>query len=90
MKAVMIEKPGKVYLTDAPIPEPGPGFVRIKVKAAAVCATDLEVLSGGIPANYPLIPGHEWSGIVDKAGSQEDQHWVGKHVIGSNDVVCLK
>ena len=90
MKAVMIEKPGKVYLTDAPIPEPGPGFVRIKVKAAAVCATDLEVLSGGIPANYPLIPGHEWSGIVDKAGSEEDQHWVGKHVIGSNDVVCLK
>lgn len=90
MKAVVINKPGEMFLTEKPIPEPPAGFARIKVAVAAVCATDLEVIDGNIPANYPLTPGHEWSGIVDSVGSEEDTHWIGKRVIGSNDVVCLK
>ena len=89
MKAVQIKKPHDVALIDAPIPTPPAGFARVKVVCAAVCATDLEVIDGNIPANYPLIPGHEWSGIVDAVGSPEDEGWVGKSVIGSNDVVCL-
>ncbi len=89
MKAVQIKNPGEVALIDAPIPTPPAGFARVKVVAAAVCATDLEVIDGNIPANYPLIPGHEWSGIVDAVGSPEDEAWIGKAVIGSNDVVCL-
>ena len=90
MKAVVIEQPNCICLREVEIPTPEPGFVRIKVKAAAICATDLEVLDGNIAANYPLTPGHEWSGIVDAVGSQEDAHWIGKRVIGSSDVVCLK
>lgn len=90
MKAVMIKKPGEISLVDTNVPTPPAGFVRVQVKAAAICATDLEVLYGNIPANYPIIPGHEWSGIVDAVGSEEDEHWIGKAVIGSNDVVCLK
>lgn len=90
MRAVVIEKPGKIGLKEVEKPQPMAGFVRVKVKSAAICATDLEVLEGNIPANYPLIPGHEWSGIVDSVGSDEDAHWIGKRVIGSNDVVCLK
>lgn len=89
MKAIVIREPGRVSLEQVGIPEPEPGFVLVKVKAAAVCATDLEVLDGNIAANYPLIPGHEWSGIVVKAGSEKDSHWIGKRVVGSNDVVCL-
>ena len=89
MKAVVIKEPGNISLQNVDIPEPGPDFVRIKVKAAAICATDLEVLDGNIPANYPLTPGHEWSGIVDAVGSEKYSHWLGKRVIGSSDVVCL-
>lgn len=89
MKAVVIEKPGHVTLVEKPIPNPPAGFARVKVQAAAICATDLEVLDGNIPANYPLTPGHEWSGIVDAVGSSEDEAWVGKRVVGSSDVVCL-
>lgn len=90
MKAVVIEKPGLMHLKEVEKPEPPEGFVRVKVKSAAICATDLEVIDGNIPASYPLIPGHEWSGIADSAGAKEDEHWIGKRVIGSNDVVCLK
>ena len=90
MKAVVINKPGDMELKNVEIPVPPSGFARVKVKAAAICATDLEIIDANIPANYPLIPGHEWSGIVDAVGDDEDSHWVGKAVVGSNDVVCLK
>ncbi len=89
MKAVQIKEPHNISLIDAPIPAPPANFVRVKVVAAAVCATDLEVIDGNIPANYPLIPGHEWSGTVDAVGEGVDANWIGKDVIGSNDVVCL-
>lgn len=89
MKAVVIEKPGTMVLKDMPVPEPPKGFVRVKVKAAAICATDLEVLDGNIAAKYPLIPGHEWSGVVDALGEEVDSKWLGERVTGSNDVVCL-
>ena len=90
MKAIVIKEPGQVSLEQVELPALEPGFALVKVKAAAICATDLEVLDGNISANYPVIPGHEWSGIVEAVGSEEDSHWIGKRVIGSNDVVCLK
>lgn len=88
MKAVIVEKPGSVVCKDVALPEVPEGFARIRVKAAAICATDLEIIDGNIPANYPLIPGHEWSGIVESVGDARDAGWVGKSVVGANDVIC--
>ncbi|MBQ4606157.1 MAG: alcohol dehydrogenase catalytic domain-containing protein, partial [Clostridia bacterium] len=84
----MIEQPGVMQLKNVPVPEPVKGFVRVKVASCAICATDLEVIDGRIAARYPLIPGHEWSGVVDAVGEGVDESWIGKRVIGSNDVVC--
>ena len=88
MRCVVIEEPGKVTLKERELPALAKGFARIKVMAAAVCATDLEVVDGNIPANYPLTPGHEWSGIVAEVEDPKDSHWIGKRVTGSNDVTC--
>lgn len=90
MKAVVIQKPGEISLQNVPVPSVPKGFARIKVVASAICATDLEVTDGNIPANYPIIPGHEWSGIVDAVGDECDNEWIGKSVVGSNDVICRK
>ncbi len=90
MKCVVIEKPGKVYLSERELAPLENGFARIKVMAAAICATDLEVIDGNIPANYPLTPGHEWSGIVEEVADENAAHWIGKRVTGSNDVTCGK
>lgn len=88
MKCVVIESPGNVRLEQRNLPALKKDFARIRVKAAAICATDLEVLDGNIPANYPLIPGHEWSGVVSEVENPAHAHWIGKRVTGSNDVVC--
>lgn len=88
MKCVVIEAPHKVHLEDRPLPPLRKDFARIKVKAAAICATDLEVVDGNIPAKYPLVPGHEWSGVVSEVENPTHVDWVGKRVTGSNDVFC--
>jgi alcohol dehydrogenase, propanol-preferring len=59
-----------LQLTDVPLPEPGPGEVRIKVSCCAICRTDLHVIEGDLPREkMPVIPGHQIVGIVDKLGS---------------------
>ena len=70
----------------------GVRFTKEFMKQAGLKVDDTlnaEVIDGRIPASYPLIPGHEWSGIVDAVGDPSDEAWIGRPVIGSNDVVCL-
>ncbi|HWA87963.1 MAG TPA: zinc-dependent alcohol dehydrogenase family protein [Opitutus sp.] len=70
MRAMVLEKPGAPLVPrDVPTPEPGPGQVRLRVRACGVCRTDLHVCDGELPnPKLPLVPGHEIVGIVDKLG----------------------
>jgi len=86
----VVEKIGEIALKEVPKPTPGPGFALVRVKACAICATDLEVIEGNVPVDFPIIMGHEWSGVVEAVGSAEDSRYIGKRVTGSNDIVCLK
>jgi propanol-preferring alcohol dehydrogenase len=59
--------------TDMPIPEPGPGEVRLRVRCCAVCRTDLHVIEGDLPQQkMPVIPGHQIVGVVDKIEPQAE------------------
>src|SRR5512142_3351969 len=50
-------------------PRPGPGEIRVRVEACAVCRTDLHVVDGELPdPRVPIVPGHEIVGIVDAMG----------------------
>lgn len=54
-----------------PVPEPGPGEVRVRVEACGVCGSDVFLQKGGFGTgvSLPVIPGHEAAGIVDALGS---------------------
>lgn len=90
MKAIQFQRPGVVDLVDMEKPAPAPRWARIRVHAAALCMTDFAVLDGSIRANYPLVPGHEWSGVVDATGSDSDHAWVGRRVVADNELTCLE
>ncbi|UVI27936.1 zinc-dependent alcohol dehydrogenase [Paenibacillus spongiae] len=71
MKAFMIHEPHKHSVVDIPVSEPGEGQVLVRSMYAGICGTDLELAKGMVRADavsYPCIPGHEWSGIVEKVG----------------------
>ncbi len=74
MKAMILEHEADVtthplQMHDLPLPEPGPGHLRVKVTVCGVCRTDLHIVEGELPASTrPIIPGHETVGIVDQLG----------------------
>jgi 2-desacetyl-2-hydroxyethyl bacteriochlorophyllide A dehydrogenase len=60
---------GSAAVREGPAPEPPPGFARVRVLACGVCGTDLHLLRGmQLPpgASYPVRPGHEVAGIVER------------------------
>jgi D-arabinose 1-dehydrogenase-like Zn-dependent alcohol dehydrogenase len=70
MKVAQISKPGAGFqIVEREIPEPGAGYVRIKVQACGVCHSDVLTVEGGWPGlEYPRVPGHEIAGIIDEVG----------------------
>jgi len=67
---------------------PGPGDVVVKIRAAGLCHTDLEVISGSLRYPLPMILGHEAAGIVEEVGSAVDHIKTGDHVILSWNPHC--
>ncbi len=58
-------------LEQRPDPEPAPGQVLLRVRACAVCRTDLHIVDGELPhPKLPLIPGHQIVGIVERGGTR--------------------
>ncbi len=90
MRAIQFDEPGKLRLIEIPAPEPAPGWARIQVKAASICMTDVETLRGRHPVEFPIIPGHEFCGVVDRVGSAADEPWLGRRVVADNEICCLK
>lgn len=90
MQALFVQRPGVVELVNIDAPVPGPDWARVRVRAVGICMTDFELIEGTIEAPHPLIPGHEWSGVVDAVGSSSDQAWIGRKVTGDNEITCLE
>ncbi len=83
MKAVRYHGPGVPFrLDEVPLPEPGPGEVRIRVEAAGVCHTELHFESGLLDLGLaPVTMGHEIAGSVDAVGSGVTDRRPGDRVI---------
>jgi 2-desacetyl-2-hydroxyethyl bacteriochlorophyllide A dehydrogenase len=70
MKAMVLGAPSAVSLENVERPNTDAGDSVIRVTHSGVCGTDLKIFTGGIPARYPLIMGHEMIGeVVEAAGS---------------------
>ncbi|HUT12627.1 MAG TPA: zinc-dependent alcohol dehydrogenase family protein [Thermoguttaceae bacterium] len=74
MKAMLLERIAAIdssplRLAELPVPEPGTGEVRLKVRCCAICRTDLHVIEGDLPREkLPIVPGHQIVGTVDAIG----------------------
>ena len=82
MRAMVLEKQGEpLRLLDMPTPEPGPGQIRLEVRACGVCRTDLHVLDGDLTEpKLPLIMGHQIVGVIDAPGKGVDAFTQGDRV----------
>jgi threonine 3-dehydrogenase len=76
----------------APIPIVGPKDVRIRVTAFAICGTDLHIVEWDRWAESrikpPLIPGHEFTGVVESVGNEVTLVKPGDRVTGETHIYC--
>lgn len=82
MRAAQITRAGGNFeIVEREIPQPGAGWVRIRVQACGICHSDSLVKDGLWPGlQYPRVPGHEVVGVVDAVGSGVNQWKTGQRV----------
>src|ERR1700691_1723526 len=92
MKAVRFDEYGPVEVLDVrdvPVPEPGPGQVLVRVRAAGINPGEAKIREGALherwPATFPSGQGSDFAGVVDRVGPGVDHVAAGDDVIGWGD-----
>jgi threonine dehydrogenase-like Zn-dependent dehydrogenase len=89
MNAAVLHKPEHLTLEEVPVPEIADDEVLIQVKACGVCGSDVLALHNGHPrTTYPRILGHEFSGIVCRAGAKVTKFHPGMRVTATMEIQC--
>ncbi len=89
MKAIYFTGHGEAGLTDLPEPALQPGHALIDVKASGLCHTDIDVLHGRYGSSaFPLVPGHEYAGIVVAVAEDVTNVKVGDRVAVDPNIPC--
>ncbi|HZR01067.1 MAG TPA: Zn-dependent alcohol dehydrogenase [Chloroflexota bacterium] len=79
--AILYEVHKPLEVADVAVQNPKAGEVLVRVAAAGVCHSDLHVMHGDLPANLPVVIGHEGSGVVEAVGEGVTSVAPGDHVI---------
>ena len=89
MLAAVLHDFDNLVLEEVPVPEPGPGEALVEIRACGFCATDYKAIRG-IRRNvdFPLIPGHEPSGVVAAVGAHVFHVKEGDEVIAQPSGYC--
>ncbi|WHT16050.1 zinc-dependent alcohol dehydrogenase family protein [Crossiella sp. CA-258035] len=88
MKAAVISGVGQVEVTTVPDPAPGPREVVVEVAACGLCGTDLHILQGEFAPTLPVIPGHEFAGVVVATGKEVTEVRAGDRVAVDPSLYC--
>lgn len=80
MKAWVLHGINDLKMETVEKPKPASGEVLVSVKAAGICGSDIPRIFRTGTYSYPLIPGHEFSGVVAKTGDNVDIGWQGQRV----------
>jgi len=89
MKAAVFESVKVVKVKEIPIPEIGEDDVLIKVKYTGICGTDWSIYNGWYSADkLPMVPGHEFSGVIAKAGKNAKNIKEGDRVTADINMSC--
>lgn len=65
-----------------------PGDVRVRIEAASICHTDLDVLQGTRPVPLPIVLGREGAGVIEAVGSEVSEFRIGERVVLSWNPYC--
>ena len=89
MRTAVLDAPRRFGIVDRAKPVAGPGEVIVRIAATAVCHTDLAIYTGEHPGvRYPVVMGHESTGVIDSIGDDVTGINPGQHVIINPIITC--
>jgi L-gulonate 5-dehydrogenase len=89
MKSILVEGPRKLRIAEFERPRPAAGEVRVKVRYAGICGSDIHIFHGTHPfVRYPRIIGHEFAGVIDAVGQGVEASRIGERVSVTPVVSC--
>ncbi len=92
MRAAVLEAAGKISIRSVPVPVPGAGMVRLRVRRAGICGSDLHYFEHGCCGAFvptrPFVLGHEFAAEVAALGDGVDGLTVGDRVTANPARAC--
>lgn len=89
MKAAVLHGVKDLRYEEIETPKAGPGEVVIRVKAAGICGSDIPRVNGPAAHFYPIVLGHEFSGIVEEIGTDVTSVSPGDRVTAAPLIPCM-
>ena len=89
---MLVDAPGHHRVVERDRSEPQEGEAVVRIVAAGMCGSDRDIYAGTRPTpfvRYPIIPGHEWSGLVEAVGPGVSMDLVGAAVVGEGFRACF-
>ena len=74
-RVIVQTAPRRLELRELPLPDVADDSALLRVEACGICGSDAEQYDGTIPAKYPVIPGHEPLGIIERIGDRAAKRW---------------
>jgi len=88
MRAAVIRESHEVSVVSVEDPTPGPREVVVDVAACGICGTDLHILDGEFAPSLPIVPGHEFAGVVVATGTEVRELTEGQRVAVDPSLYC--
>ena len=70
VKAAILEDVRKLKIVDYPVPKVEDNGILLKMELCGVCGTDMHLYEGNMKIPFPVIPGHEWVGVIEEIGEK--------------------
>lgn len=89
MRVASVQQPGSIRVQEVEVPRPvNPDDVVVKVMASGICGTDVHIFRGEYLGSYPIVPGHEFSGVVEAVGEKVRRCAPGDRVAVEPNISC--
>ena len=89
MLSVVVDRPDSLSVREMPLPQPAAGEVRVRVRYAGICGSDLHIYRGHNPfVSYPRVIGHEFVGRVESVGEGVERARIGELVAVDPVISC--
>lgn len=89
MLSVVVDQPNSMAVRERPTPDPAAGEVRVRVRYAGICGSDLHIFHGRNPfVAYPRVIGHEFVGRIDAVGEGVAASRIGDLVVIDPVISC--